>query len=82
MHLKLDRLITENVNGIKMQIYTALIAHLLLQLLDIPQMWGTKLLDKLRYLQAYMSYEGSYAHWIERILNPNQTQPQPCAWTH
>jgi putative transposase len=82
MHLKLDRLITKNVNGITIQIYTVLIAHLLLQLLEIPQMWGTKLLDKLRYLQACMSYEGSYAHWIERILNPNQIQPQPLAWTH
>lgn len=36
MHLKLDRLITKNVNGIQIQIYTCLIAYVLLQLVKIP----------------------------------------------
>lgn len=52
MHLKLDHLITKNVNGIAIQLYATLIAYLILQLVEIPQIWGDKLLDKLRYLQA------------------------------
>ncbi len=31
MHLKLDHLITKNLNGVKLQIYTVLIAYLILQ---------------------------------------------------
>jgi putative transposase len=68
MHLKLDRLITKNVNGITIQIYTSLIAYLILQLLSIPQQWGDKLLDKLRYLQACMCQKISYVHWLEDIM--------------
>lgn len=68
MHLKLDRLITKNPNGITIQIYSALIAYLILLLIDIPLMWGNQLLDKLRYLQACMSQEFSYVHWLDRIL--------------
>ncbi len=37
MHLKLDKLITKNVNGITLQIYACLIAYLILQILSIPQ---------------------------------------------
>ncbi|NEQ18691.1 MAG: IS4 family transposase [Microcoleus sp. SIO2G3] len=37
MHLKLDRLITKNVNGIAIQIYTTLMAYLILQLIEVPQ---------------------------------------------
>lgn len=69
MHLKLDKLITKNVNGIAIQIYATLIAYLILQLVEIPQEWGDKLLDKLRYLQACMCQEISYIHWIERIVS-------------
>lgn len=54
MHLKLDRLITKNTNGITIQIYVCLIAYVLLQLVTIPKEFGDKLLDKLRYLQAFM----------------------------
>jgi putative transposase len=54
MHLKLDKLIPKNVNGIAIQIYATLIAYLILQLIEIPQEWGQRLLDKLRYLQACM----------------------------
>jgi len=68
MHLKLDRLITKNVNGIGIQLYITLIAYLILQLVEIPKIWGTKLLDKLRYLQACMCQEISYVHWLERIM--------------
>ncbi len=69
MHLKLDHLITKNVNGIAIQIYATLIAYLILQLIEVPQMWGSKLLDKLRYLQACMCQEISYVHWMESILS-------------
>jgi putative transposase len=69
MHLKLDHLITKNVNGIAIQMYTTLIAYLILQLVEIPQIWGSKLLDKLRYLQACMCQETSYVHWMESILS-------------
>jgi IS4 transposase len=50
-HLKLKRLMTKSENGIRLQIYVTLIAHLLLKLVAVPKMWRTKLLDKLRYLQ-------------------------------
>jgi len=68
MHLKLDHLITKNVNGITI-LYATLIAYLILQLVDIPQIWGSKLLDKLRYLQACMCQEISDVHWMESILS-------------
>jgi putative transposase len=68
MHLKLDRLITKSVNGVEMQIYTTLIAHLLLQLLSVPKMWGVKLIDKLRYLQCCMCQEVSFVHWLGKLL--------------
>lgn len=69
MHLKLDKLITKNVNGIAIQIYATLIAYLILQLVEIPKEWGDKLLDKLRYLQACMCKEISYIHWMKRIVS-------------
>jgi putative transposase len=68
MHLKLDELIPKNPNGIALQIYATLIAYLILQLVEIPQLWGNKLLDKLRYLQAFMCQEISYVHWMEKIV--------------
>jgi putative transposase len=67
MHLKLDKLITKNVNGIAIQIYATLIAYLILQVIEIPQQWGQKLLDKLRYLQACMCQEISYVHWMTKL---------------
>ena len=67
MHLKLDRLITKNVNGIAIQIYATLIAYLILQVIEIPKQWGQKLLDKLRYLQACMCQEISYVHWMTKL---------------
>lgn len=67
MHLKLDRIITKNVNGITIQVYACLIAYLLLQLLEISDVFGQKLLDKLRYLQAFMNVEKSFVHWFSRL---------------
>jgi IS4 transposase len=68
MHLKLDRLITKNVNGITIQIYTCLIAYILLELVEIPKEFGCKMLDKLRYLQAFMCEQISYLHWFKKIM--------------
>lgn len=67
MHLKLDKLITKNTNGIAIQIYATLIAYLILQLIEIPQQWGQKLLDKLRYLQSCMCQQISYIHWMTKL---------------
>lgn len=68
MHLKLDNLITKNENGIRIQIYSCIIAYLILQLIDIEPGFGETLLDKLRYLQAFVSYHVSYVHWFRRIV--------------
>jgi putative transposase len=68
MHLKLDKLISKSVNGIQIQIYMSLIAYLILQLIDIPECFGCKIIDKLRYLQAMMCRQGNYVRWIESII--------------
>ncbi len=68
MHLKLDKLITKNVNGITIQIYVSLIGYLILQLLCIPEQGGHTLLDKFRYLQCCMCQKISYVYWIEEIM--------------
>ena len=67
MHLKLDKLITKNINGIIIQIDSTLISYLILQLVEIPQEFGNKLLDKLGYLQACMCQEISYVTWMNKI---------------
>lgn len=67
MHLKLDLLMTKNVNFIKIQIYSCLIVYLILQLVDIPQEIGNKTLDILRYLQSFMNEQISYIHWFRRM---------------
>lgn len=68
MHLKLDGLITKNVNGICIQIYASLIVYLILKLVEIPQEFGSKLIDKLRYLQACMCQEISFVHWMDKVM--------------
>ncbi|MEG3929426.1 MULTISPECIES: transposase [unclassified Microcoleus] len=68
MHLKLARIITKNTNGIKIQIYACLICYLLLQLVEVPDKIGNKLLDKLRYLQAFMCEKISYIHWFKELV--------------
>lgn len=69
MHLKLDKLITKNVNGLTIQIYVSLIAYLILQILSIPEQWGYTLLDKFRYLQSCMCQKISYVHWFEEMMS-------------
>lgn len=68
MHLKLDNLITKNENGIRLQLYSCIIAYLILQLIDIEEGFGKSLLDKLRYLQSFMCQHISYVHWFRRIV--------------
>jgi IS4 transposase len=67
MHLKLDNLITKNQNGIQIQIYSCLIAYIILQLTEIPKEIGEKVLDRLRYLQSFMNENISYIHWFRRM---------------
>ena len=68
MHLKLDKLITKNVNGVTIQIYMVLIAYLILQLIEIPAFYGCQLLDKLWYLQLELSRRCSMVHWSFDLL--------------
>ena len=63
MHLKLDKLIAKNINGVTMQIYMVLIAYVILELMEIPALYGRKLLDKFRYLQLELSRRCSIVHW-------------------
>ncbi len=65
MHLKIERLISQSVNGITIQLYASLIAYLILQLISISAQWGNKLLDNIRYLQACMCQKISCVHWFE-----------------
>ena len=67
MHLKLDKLMTKNVNGITIQIYSCLIVYIILQLTDISTKVVKTTLDKLRYLQSFMSEKISYIHWFRRM---------------
>jgi len=43
MHLKLDKMMSKNLNGITIQIYAILIVYLILHLLKVPRMYGSKL---------------------------------------
>ena len=68
MHLKLDRLITKNVKGVTIQIYTILIVYLILQLRQIPQI-GDTLLNKLPYLNLILSQEGNLISLGEHLFS-------------
>ena len=59
---------------VQLQFYACLCAYLIIQLLEIPEIWGSRLLDKLRFFQARMTQEYSLAHWIDRILDENSGQ--------
>ncbi len=68
MHLKLDHLISKNLNGVTIQIYMVLIAYLILELIEIPAFYGHQLLDKCRYLQLELSRRCSIVHWSYDLL--------------
>ncbi|MFN3926784.1 MAG: transposase [Pseudanabaenaceae cyanobacterium] len=63
VHLWLDRLMTKSVNGAVNQIYMVLIGYLISELVDIPEYFGRKVLDKLRYVQLKLSCRCSMVHW-------------------
>jgi hypothetical protein len=67
MHLKLDKIITKNTNGITLQIYASLIVYMLLLLIEIPREFGTRPLEKLRYLLAFMKEQRSFVNWFGRL---------------
>ena len=41
----------------------------MLQLVEIPKIYGTKLLDKLRYLQIIIRQEINFIHWMNRVAS-------------
>ena len=49
-------------------LYMVLIAYLILQLMEIPALYGSQLLDKLRYLQLELSRRCSIVHWSYDFL--------------
>ncbi|GEA28023.1 hypothetical protein MiAbW_02594 [Microcystis aeruginosa NIES-4325] len=59
---------TKNVNGVTIQIYTILIVYLILQLIQIPQIYGDNLLNKLRYVNLILSQEGNLISLSERLF--------------
>jgi putative transposase len=68
MHLKLDKLMTKSINGVRLQIYAILIVYLLLQLMEIPQVYGATLLNKLRFIHLHLAGESNFISWSDRIL--------------
>lgn len=68
MHLKLDNLITKNASGIEKQIYAALIAYFILELVEIPRGFGGNLLEKFRCIQAESYENGGILQWLQSSL--------------
>jgi len=68
MNLKLDKMMSKNLNGITIQIYVILIVYLILQLLKVPRMYGSKLVDKFRYIQILIRQEWNFVHWLNRVV--------------
>ncbi len=68
MHLKLDKLITKSLNGIRIQIYVCLIAYLILKLLRVAPEFDDNLLFKLRYIQAFMNENISGVRWFDKLI--------------
>jgi putative transposase len=67
---------SKNLNGMTMQIDAILIVYLLLQLyaygtatpMEIPRIYGSKLVDKLRYIQIVIRREFNCVHWLRRAV--------------
>jgi len=62
MNLKLDKMMSKNLNGITIQIYVILIVYLILKLLKIPRIYRSKLVDKFRYIQILIRQEWNFVH--------------------
>jgi hypothetical protein len=39
-----------------------------LQLLKVPRMYGSKLVDKFRYIQILIRQEWNFVHWLNRVV--------------
>jgi hypothetical protein len=61
------KLITDH-RGLKALLTMNRYAYLILQLIDIEEVFGKSLLDKLRYLQSFMCQHISYVHWFRKIV--------------
>jgi len=59
---------SKNLNGITIQIYVILIVYLILKLLKVPRMYGSKLVDKFRYIQILIRQEWHFVHWLHRVV--------------
>jgi len=59
---------SKNLNGITIRIYVILIVYLILQLLKAPQIYGSKSVDKLRYIQIVIRQEWHFVHWLHRVV--------------
>jgi putative transposase len=68
MHLKLDKMMSKNLHGITIQIYVILIVYWILQLLKAPQIYGSKLVDKLRYIQILIRQQWHFVHWLHQVV--------------
>jgi len=68
MHLKLDKIIGKSLHGIAIQMYVILIVYLILQLLKAPQIYGSKLVDKLRYIQTLIRQQWNFVHWLHQVV--------------
>ena len=63
-HLKLDKMMSKNLNGITMQLY----AYGTAKPMEIPRIYGSKLVDKLRYIQIVIRQEFNLVHWLQRAV--------------
>jgi hypothetical protein len=68
MHLKLDKMMSKNLHRITVQIYVILIFHLILQLLKVLQMYASKSVDKLRYIQIGIRQKRNFADWLHQVV--------------
>ncbi len=63
MHLSLDKPMTKSENGLRIQIYMILITYLILELVELPEIWGEKLIDELRDVQLELSRRCLVVDW-------------------
>jgi len=67
-YLKLDKIRCKNVEGATIHVLRVIIAHLLLLLTQIPEVLGTKLLDKLRCIQVELQQAVNSIYWMEGYI--------------
>ncbi len=62
------------MNGVTIQIYMVLIGYLILLLMEIPKMYGKKLIDKVRYIQLIIRQQSSLFVWMTRMTGDPKVQ--------